>query len=144
MIRLYICVRIRQASFQKSLLTNVTHLCLRKCGFSSSILTEQIFISLSDLKPVIIYFNSCIFKSLSFHLFLLPLVKTGRGDSGKHKHWCSGLASSDIPRRASRAPRLRCLSHVPGWLWMTCARAASRPLGGPGDTAAPGGRADGS
>lgn len=47
---------------------------------------EQIFLSLSDLKPVLIYFNSSIFKSWSLHLFLLPLAKTGQGDSGKPKH----------------------------------------------------------
>ena len=47
---------------------------------------EQMFLSLGDLKPVLIYFNSYIFKSLSFHLFLLPLAKTGQGDSRNPKH----------------------------------------------------------
>lgn len=52
------CVHVRRASFQKSLVTNITCLFPRKCGFGPSILTEEICLLLTDLNPVIIYSNS--------------------------------------------------------------------------------------
>lgn len=57
--RLYISsVNISRASFRKNLVTNTARLFLRKYDFSSSVLREQIFLSLDDLNPIIIYSNS--------------------------------------------------------------------------------------